>query len=242
MRAETIGLVGHRGDEIEAYLARPLERDAVGGVVVLHHMPGLDEHTREVTRRLAAAGYLSICPNLYSREAPGASPEDAFAVIWEQGGVDDEQVIGDVAGCTKHLGSLRQSNGRVAAIGFCAGGRQALLAGCSIPLAATVDCYGSFVVNPPQAELNLRVTTIVHLVEQLSCPLLGLFGGDDQSPAPDEVAALAEALTEHGKDFEFHTHEDAGHAFFATNRPSYRVNAANDGWLQIVDFFERHIS
>src|SRR3982074_2570239 len=71
MRAESIVILGARGDGVEAYLAQPLERGRVGGVVVIHHMPGYDEATKEITRNVAAHGFLAICPNLYSREAPG---------------------------------------------------------------------------------------------------------------------------------------------------------------------------
>src|SRR5476651_30875 len=110
MRAETVMITGAGGDEIEAYRAQPLDRQAVGGVIVIHHMPGYDEQTKEITRRFAAEGYLAICPNLYWREAPGASPDDAAATARAQGGVPDERLVGDVAGAAKHLRSLRSSN------------------------------------------------------------------------------------------------------------------------------------
>jgi carboxymethylenebutenolidase len=241
MRCETIRIAGHGSDSIDAYLAQPLDRPSIGGVVVLHHMPGLDEHTKEVTRRFAAAGLIAICPNLYSREAPGATPEDAFAAIWARGGVDDAQVVGDVAGAASHMTRLASSNGRVAAVGFCSGGRHALLAACTTPLTAVVDCYGSFVIEPPDPKLNLNIGPISEHLDDLSCPLLGLFGADDHNPAPDEVETLARTLTAAGKQFEFHTHAGAGHAFMATNRPSYRVQAAADAWHQMFDFLGHHL-
>src|SRR5258708_34882712 len=74
IRAETITITGHGGDEIEAYRAVPLAPGSRGGVVWIHHMPGYDRETKEFIRRLAVAGYNAICPNLYSREAPGAIP------------------------------------------------------------------------------------------------------------------------------------------------------------------------
>lgn len=241
MRAETVAIAGHGGDSIDAYLAQPVGRPPVGGVVVLHHMPGLDEHTKEVVRRFAAAGLIAICPNLYAREAPGATPEDAFAVIWKRGGVDDQQVVGDVAGAVAHVTGLTASNGRVAAVGFCSGGRHALLAACAMPLAAIVDCYGSFVIEPPDPKLNLNIAPIADRLGSLTCPMQGIFGADDHNPSPDEVDALARALTAAGKDFEFHTHAEAGHAFMATNRPTYRVQAAADAWEQMTDFLGRHV-
>src|SRR5580704_12705712 len=87
MRAETIEFTGDGGHNVEAYLAQPLDRSGVGNVVVIHHMPGYDESTKEITRRFASHGYLALCPNLYCREAPGASPDDAAATARALGGV-----------------------------------------------------------------------------------------------------------------------------------------------------------
>ncbi len=134
-------------------------------------------------------------------------------------------------------GPFRSSNGKVATIGYCSGGRQSFLAACSLELDAAVDCYGAFVVAPPPEGMPLKVQPIVGLAGNLSCPLLGLFGAEDQYPAPDEVAELEKALIDAGKTFEFHTFDGAGHAFFATDRPSYRPEAAVEGWRLIWEFF-----
>src|SRR5579859_738596 len=109
LTAETVKIPGHGGDEIEAYLARPSSQDSRGGVVVIHHMPGYDRATKEIVRRFAELGYDAICPNLYWRDAPGAAPDDAAATARAQGGVPDERLIGDVAGCAAHLRSLPSS-------------------------------------------------------------------------------------------------------------------------------------
>ncbi|HLN05173.1 MAG TPA: dienelactone hydrolase family protein [Acidimicrobiales bacterium] len=242
LRAETVRFTGHGGDELEAYLAQPLDEGRFGGVVVIHHLPGYDEGTKEITRKFAAHGYLALCPNLYSREAPGASPDDASAIVRALGGVPDERLVGDVNGALGLLTSLDSSNGRVATIGYCSGGRQSFLAACSLQLNAAVDCYGAFVVGSPPAGMPLKVGPIVHLAKDLSCPLLGLFGADDQHPSSQQVGELEEALKNAGKTYEFHTYEGAGHAFFSTDRPSYRPEAANDGWQRIWAFFGRYLA
>ena len=72
-------------------------------------------------------------------------------------------------------------------------------------------------------------------------PLLGLFGAEDQYPSPEQVAELRQILTDNGKTFEFHSYEGAGHAFFAVDRPSYRVAAANDGWERIEAFYGQYL-
>jgi carboxymethylenebutenolidase len=240
MLAETVSFPGHNGDRIEGYLARPLSDGPYGGVVVIHHMPGYDEGTKEITRRFAANGYLAICPNLHYREAPGAAPDDAAAAVRAAGGVPDERLVGDVAGAAAYLRALSSANGRIGTIGHCSGGRQSFLAAVSLPLDAAVDCYGAF-VNGTVPE-GRSVTTLLDRAGSLSCPLLGLFGADDKYPSPDQTAELDAELTRLGKAHEFHTFPGAGHAFFAVDRPSYRPEAAVEGWRLIVDFYGRYLS
>src|ERR1700741_5678838 len=118
MMAETIGFTGHGGDVIEGYLARPLGPGPFGGVVVIHHMPGYDAPTKEITRRFAAEGYNALMPNLYHRDAPGASPDDAAAAARAQGGVPDPRLIGDVAGAAAHLRGVTSAHRKGGAIRY----------------------------------------------------------------------------------------------------------------------------
>src|ERR1700742_4063452 len=100
MLAETVTITGHNGDAIEAYSARTLQAGPVGGVVVIHHLPGYDRQTKEFTRALAAGGLNAVMPTLYHREAPGAEPDDAMAAARAGGAipVPDERIVGEVAG------------------------------------------------------------------------------------------------------------------------------------------------
>ena len=239
--AESITITGHGGDSIEAYSARPLDSAPRGGVVVIHHMPGYDDQTKEIARNFAYHGYNAVVPNLYWREAPGASPDDAAATARANGGVPDERLVGDVAGALDYLKGLGNSNGKVGVIGYCSGGRQSFLAAVSLDLDAAVDCYGAFVVGEVPAGLPLKVGPIVDKTPSLSCPLLGLFGEEDSYPSPAQVAELEEALKVNGKTYEFHSYPNAGHAFFAVNRPAYRVEAANDGWEKIFAFYGKYL-
>jgi len=240
--AETIRITGHNGDEIEAYSARALDESPRGGVVVIHHMPGYDPQTKEIARNFAYHGYNAVVPNLYWREAPGASPDDAAATARANGGVPDERLVGDVAGAVAYLKGLSNSNGKVATIGYCSGGRQSFLAAVSLDLDAAVDCYGAFVVGEVPEGMPLKVGPIVDKTPNLSCPLLGLFGEEDAYPSPAQVTELEEALQAAGKTYEFHSYPNAGHAFFSVNRPSYRVEAANDGWEKIFTFYAKYLS
>jgi carboxymethylenebutenolidase len=238
----SIRIIGSGGDDIEAYLARPTAQDHKrGGVVLIHHLPGFDRWSKEVARRFAVDGYDVLAPNLYSREAPGADPDDAAAKVRAMGGVPDERLVGDVAGAVAWLRSQPTSNGKVAVIGHCSGGRHAVLAGCNLDLDAVVDCYGAFVIRSAPPEMGLRMEGLEDQLVNLSAPLLGLFGTDDKAPSPDDVATLDRLLTEYGKPHEFHSWDDAGHAFFATDRPAYRQLAAVEGYARIADFFSRTI-
>lgn len=242
LKAKTTTYKAHGEDEIEAYFAEPLGDGPFGGVVVIHHMPGYDRSTKEIARRLASMGYLALMPNLYHREAPGAAPDDAAATARAQGGVPDERLVGDVSGAVAHLKAHPKSNGKVGTIGYCSGGRQSFLSAVSLKLDAAVACYPGGVVNgsPPGAPLHF--TPLIDRSKDLSCPLLGLFGGEDKFPSPEEVASLDKELSSAGKDHEFHSYPGAGHAFFDVDRPSYRVEAALDGWKQVAAFFGRHLA
>jgi carboxymethylenebutenolidase len=90
--------------------------------------------------------------------------------------------------------------------------------------------------------MPLKIEPVIDRAAQLRCPLLGLFGAEDTHPSPAETQQTAEVLKQHGKTFDFHTFDGAGHGFFATDRPSYRVEAAKQGWQMIFDWFGRYLS
>src|ERR1035441_3885074 len=124
----------------------------------------------------------------------------------------------------------------------CSGGRQSFLAAVSLPLDAAVDCYGAFVVEtPPEGHPLHGSPPLVERAGDLSCPLLGLFGAEDQHPSPEHVAELEAALKAHGKTYEFHSYEAASHAFLQVDRPSYRPESAVDAWQHIWAWFGRYL-
>jgi carboxymethylenebutenolidase len=114
-----------------------------------------------------------------------------------------------------------------------------VLSACSLDLDAAVDCYGAFVV---ESRPESTMTSIVDLLPKLSCPLLGLFGLEDQYPSPEQTETLRRLLTQHGKEFTFHEYEGAGHAFFAVDRPSYRPEVATEAWGEIWKFYGEHLA
>jgi carboxymethylenebutenolidase len=243
MLAEMVRFRGHNGDEGEAYYARPLGPGPVPGMVIVHHLPGWDEWIIEVARKFAHHGYAAIAPHLYFREGPG-SPDDVGARVRAAGGVPDDQVVGDVAGAAAFLRARPESNGKVGLIGFCSGGRHAYLCACRLPdVDAIVDCWGGRVIVDDPSELTpKRPVAPIDLTEKLNCPLLGLFGNDDQAPSPDQVNRHEALLKRLGKAYEFHRYDGAGHAFFAVDRPSYRPQQAVDGWRKVFAFLGKHLA
>jgi carboxymethylenebutenolidase len=239
--AESVMITGHGGDQIEAYAARPLDAAPRGGVIVIHHMPGYDSGTKQITRTFAVHGYNAICPNLYWREAPGAKPDDAAATARAQGGVPDERFVGDAAGAISYLNNLSNSNGKVASIGYCSGGRHSWLANGSLPLDAAIVCYGAFIIGETPEGMTPR-ENLAHLAKTQSGPVLGLFGNDDKYPTPEDVDELERLLKDAGKPYDFHRYDGAGHAFFSVERVSYRPEAAMDGWQKIWAFLDTNLA
>ena len=241
MLAETMGVPGHNGDPINAYLARPLGMGPFPGVVVIHHVPGWDELYREFTRKLAHHGYVAISPNLYHREGHG-TPEDVGAKVRGDGGVSDDQVLGDVEGSMRYLRSLPYVNGKVGVFGTCSGGRNTFLTACRIQgFDAAVDCWGGRVVASGDDLTAKQPVAPIDYTKDLSCPLLGLFGEDDQNPTPAQVDQHEEELKKHNKVYEFHMYPNAGHGFFYYDRAAYRQEQAVDGWEKLFAFFGKHL-
>jgi carboxymethylenebutenolidase len=239
--AKTIEISGHDGATLEAYTSQPDTNDSRGGVVVIHHLPGYDRETKEFVRRFADAGYDAICPNLYSREGAGVSPDDAAAAVRARGGVPDEQVMGDVRGAIDYLRALPTNNGKVAVIGHCSGGRQTYLAAATLPIDGAIVCYGGLIVGEAFPQFSSMVP-IIDKTPQISCPMLGLFGNEDKFPTPEQVDQIEAALKDAGKDYEFHRYDGAGHAFFGPDRGAYRVEAALDGWQRIWAFLDKTVA
>ena len=239
--AETVLINGHEGDQIDAYLARPLGSGPYPTVVLIHHMPGWDEASKEMARKLAYNGYITISPNLHFRQGTGDPTENSTS-IREAGGMPDARTMGDVQASIEYLRSLPYANGKVGIIGFCSGGRQVYLAACTLSgIDAAVNCWGGGVTVPQEELTPAMPVAPIDYTAYLNCPMLGLFGEEDARPSPADVARTEEELKKHGKDFDFHMYPNAGHGFFAVDRPSYRQEAATEGWKEVFAFYAKHL-
>lgn len=242
MIAETVRVRGHNNEMIDTYAARPLGSGPFPGVLVVHHMPGWDEWTREVVRKIAHHGFNAASPHLHSRYGPG-TPRERSMRVRESGGQIDDQVFADLDGGEDYLRNLPTANGKVGMIGFCSGGRVAYMAAARMPsLDCAVDCWGGNITAPPATPNENQPVPAIEFTADITVPLLGLFGNDDENPDPAQVDEVEAALREHGKNYTFHRYDEAGHAFFNTHHERHRPNQALDGWQKVFDFFATHLT
>ena len=159
------------------------------------------------------------------------------------GGVSDAQVVGDIDAAAKLLRRQPYANGKVGIIGFCSGGRQAYMLACKLDsIDAAVDCWGGRVIPTAEDITPLRPEPVIDMTPNMRVPLLGIFGNDDANPDVEQVNRTEAELKRHGKDYEFHRYDGAGHGFFATDRPNYRQEQAVDGWKKVFAFYEKHLT
>ena len=242
LMAETVMIAGTNSDSINAYFAQPLGAGPFPAMVLAHHMPGWDEWYRMTTLKFALHGYITITPNLYFRAGHG-TPEDVAAKVRGEGGISDDQAVGDLAGALQYARLLPYGNGKVGVFGTCSGGRHAYLAACRVSgFNAIVDCWGGRVVMTPD-QLNEKFpVSPLDYTKDLSCPILGIFGNEDKNPTPEQVDQHEAELKKHGKNYEFHRYDGAGHGFFYDHSPAYRQAQAVDGWEKVFAFLEKYLA
>ena len=243
MTCENVTITGDGGTPITAYVAKPAGTGPFPGIVLVHHMPGWSELYIETTRRFAHHGYIAICHNLYERTGNAdANPDDIAAKVRAEGGISDAQMVGDTAAAVKWMRSQSNLNGKVGIFGSCSGGRHALIyASQRKDVDACADLWGGRVVMSKD-ELNPKTPVApIDMTKDLSCPLLGIFGNEDRAPPPDQVNQHEAELRKHGKVYEFHRYDGAGHGFFYWHRPIYRPEQAMDGWSRVFAFFGKHL-
>jgi len=200
---------------------------------------GLVEHTKDIARRFAAEGYVAIAPDLYTREGT-PDPDNMEQVIQTLFSAPDAQAMADLDGAAVYLKSLATSNRKVGIIGFCSGGRYTLMMACqSANIDAAVDSAGGHIIQDEHTPL--RPVSPIDMIPNLSCPLLALFGEEDADPSPAHAARLKEELDKHGKTYELQMYQNAGHAFFADYRHSYRAAPAQDMWHRVLLFYEKYL-
>jgi carboxymethylenebutenolidase len=209
-----------------AYLAQPKGSGPFPGVLVCHENRGLTDHIRDVTRRLAKAGYAGLALDLLSRQG-GTAKVDPAQVPGLLGG-DPSQAVDDFKAAFTYLQSAPSvANGKVGMVGFCFGGGITWLAATAMPdLKAAVPYYGP---NPPIAD-----------VPKIQAPVLAIYGELDQR-IDAGIPAIESAMKASGKTFEKVVYPGANHAFNNDTGASYDEQAAVDAWAKTLDWFHRYL-
>lgn len=225
-----------RDGEMPAYRAMPAGGRNLPTVLVVQEIFGVHEYIKDVCRRLANAGYLALAPELFARQGEVAmmTIEDIRPLV---GKVPDAEVMSDLDAAAAWAAANGGDPRKLAITGFCWGGRIVWLYAAHNPdLKAGVAWYGR-VEGPGTA---LQPKNPIQLVADIKAPVLGLYGGADAGIPNDGVDRMRAALKAAGKPFEIHTYPDTPHGFHADYRPSYRKQAADDGWKRLLAWLHRH--
>jgi carboxymethylenebutenolidase len=228
-----------KGFKMPAYRAAPAGRTKLPVVLVVSEIFGVHEHIADVARRFAKQGYLAIAPELFVRQGDAASYTEIAKLMSEVvGKVPDAQVAGDLDATVAWAAANGGDTARLGVTGFCWGGRQTWLYAAHNPqVKAGVAWYGRL-AGPP-GELTPKHP--VDVAGQLHGPVLGLYGGQDTGIPLDTVDKMKAALASGSaaaKKSEFVVYPEAPHAFHADYRPSYRKDAAEDGWKRCLAWFK----
>jgi carboxymethylenebutenolidase len=225
--------------KMPAYRAAPAGKTNAPLVLVVSEIFGVHEHIADVARRFAKAGYFAVAPELFVRQGDAGSYGEIAKLMAEVvSKVPDAQVMGDLDASVAWAKAQGADTARLGVTGFCWGGRITwLYSAHNASVKAGVAWYGRLVGNPNP----LQPTNPVELTGKLNGPVLGLYGGADNGIPQDTVEKMKAALASGSaaaKKSEFVVYPDAPHAFNADYRPSYRKEAADDGWKRCVAWFK----
>ncbi|CAG1013727.1 carboxymethylenebutenolidase [Burkholderiaceae bacterium] len=227
------------GGDMPAYRAMPERPGPHPVLLVVQEIFGLHEHIQDVARRLAKLGYCAVAPALYFRQGDPsalASIDELREKIVSK--VPDEQVLADLDATVEWARRNGGDATRLGITGFCWGGRIVWLYAAHQPkLRAGVAWYGRL-AGPTNA---LQPEHPVGVARRLHAPVLGLYGGKDESIPLDHVEQLRSELRAANSASLLLVYPDAGHAFYADYRPSYRREAADDGWQRMQAWFSQHL-
>jgi carboxymethylenebutenolidase len=232
----TIKIPVEDGTSLPAYLARPASDQARTGVIVAHELFGVNPDIRGVADDLAGAGFLTIAPEFYHRDAPAgrwlerddAGRQEGFGYLNR---LERDQAVADV---TAAMGWLRSQPGiqRVAIVGFSAGGHLAYLAACLLPLSRAAVLYAGWL---PTTDIPMsQPTPTLDLTPGITGRVLFLVGEDDALIDAGQRDQVRKALAAAGDGHELVTYPGAAHAFFWPGTPTYDAGARADAWRRIL--------
>ena len=225
--------------EIPAYRAMPAKGNRFPVALVVQEIFGVHEHIKDICRRFGKLGYMAIAPELYARQGDVSKISDINEIISKVvSKVPDEQVMSDLDATVAWAAKTGKADAsRLGITGFCWGGRIVwLYSAHSRQLKAGVAWYGRLVGTPDP----LHPKNPIDLVGSLHAPVLGLYGGQDTGIPLDTVEKMRVALKAALNLSEIVVYPEAPHGFNADYRPSYRKEAADDGWKRLQDWFKKN--
>jgi carboxymethylenebutenolidase len=228
-----------RDGQMPAYRALPTGKTGLATVLVVQEVFGVHEYIKDVCRRLAKAGYLAIAPELYARQGDPSKVTDTGRLMKDiVSKVSDAQVMGDLDAAAAWA-AKNGGGGKLGITGFCWGGRIAWMYAAHNPdLAAGVAWYGA-----TARSYHAGDPTALAVAAKIKAAMLGLYGGADGGIPNDTVEKMAAAVKAAGNPrVEVVIYSDTPHAFHADYRPSYRKDAAADGWKRLLDWFGRYLA
>lgn len=225
--------------EIPAYRAMPATGENFPVILVIQEIFGVHEHIQDVCRRFAKQGYLAIAPELFARQGDVSQMEDIQEIISEVvSKVPDEQVMSDLDATVAWAQSSSNGNiDKLGITGFCWGGRIVWLYSAHNPqVTAGVAWYGRLVGE----STPLTPQYPIDIAEELTVPILGLYGGEDDLIPNDTVEQMRDRLASGNSNSEIILYPDTPHGFHADYRPTYRPEAAADAWNRLLTWFEQY--
>jgi carboxymethylenebutenolidase len=224
--------------ELPGYRAMPAGGSKLPTVLVIHEIFGVHEYLRDVCRRLAKAGYLAVAIDMYIRHGETAKMTNVQEILaGPVASASDTEHMSDLDACAAWAAKNGGDPQRLAVTGFCRGGRTTWLYAAHNPqLKAAVVWYGQLegVATPRQPK------SVMDLAGQIKVPVLGLYAGKDQGITADQVEDMQAALKKAGSKSQIHVYPDAPHAFHADYRPTYRKEAAEDGWKRLLEWLKQN--
>jgi carboxymethylenebutenolidase len=230
------------GFKMPVYRAVQAGRTNAPVVLVVSEIFGVHEYIADVAARFARAGYFAIAPELFARQGdPSSYGEMAKLIAEVVNKTPDAEVMKDLDACTAWARTQGADTGKLAVTGFCWGGRVTWLYAAHNPgVKAGVAWYGR--LNSP-APTPLQPRHPIDVVGELKAPVLGLYGEADTGIPLTAVDAMKKSLaggSPAARKSEFVLYREAPHAFHADYRPSFRKEAAEDGWKRCLEWFRTH--
>ncbi|OHC63735.1 MAG: carboxymethylenebutenolidase [Rhodocyclales bacterium RIFCSPLOWO2_02_FULL_63_24] len=224
--------------ELPGYRAMPAGGSNLPTVLVIHEIFGVHEYLRDVCRRLAKAGYLAVAVDMYIRHGETAKMTNVQEILaGPVAAASDTEHMADLDACAAWAAKNGGDPKRLAVTGFCRGGRTVWLYAAHNPqLKAAVAWYGHLEMAPTARQPKHPID----LAGQLKAPVLGLYAGKDQGITPDQVEDMRGELAKAGSKSQIHVYPDAPHAFHADYRPTYRKDAAEDGWKRLLEWLRQN--